>query len=621
MRFTLNFPSFFTNIGHILAVIMISGYLASCSSSPTSSTNKAIKQTPQQAVKRSTQSAEQLVKQAKAADTEQANNLLIQASQQYLIENSPEKSLWLSEQLATLEQTPAEQYTLALTAAQANLSLNEIERSQTQLQYCEQLAELHGIKHNFDFYNTWYQVDTLRSQAVTALNAYLHAFALNTAASEEDINYIWQNISHFSLWQQEQLAKLQAPLVDGWVALTQLTNQYGGSASFSTQLSVWQKNHPSHPANSIVTLLKAQEQQSAIQNNMITHVAIILPLSGKQAAAGKSAQQGILAAYAENPYTTLHFIDSNGLDFLTLPQTLTSLTASHVIGPLLKENVEQYLAIPELNLPTLVLNIPDNLILQPQQMALSMRPEDEAQQAASVLSQKQFKHPVVLSHQDNVSLRIAKAFVQKWHSLTGESPDIVNFEQGKKMQEMLKQTLSVDKSQNRINALRSRLRQAIKTEARSRRDIDMIYIVGNPQQTRLLKPYIDVNISPFADIIPVFSSSRSHSINTDQSTINDLRGLTFTQMPWLLNSSQQNKKLANTSKQLWPKRSDSLQRIFAMGYDSLHLLAKLPQMQQHHFIRYYGQTGILKLGEDNIITRSLLWGTYKRTKVAEIAME
>ena len=254
-------------------------------------------------------------------------------------------------------------------------------------------------------------------------------------------------------------------------------------------------------------------------------------------------------------------------------------------------------------------------------MALSMRPEDEAQQAASVLSQKQFKHPVVLSHQDNVSLRIAKAFVQKWHSLTGESPDIVNFEQGKKMQEILKQTLSVDESQNRINALRSRLRQAIKTEARSRRDIDMIYIVGNPQQTRLLKPYIDVNISPFADIIPVFSSSRSHSINTDQSTINDLRGLTFTQMPWLLSSSQQNKKLANTSKQLWPKRSDSLQRIFAMGYDSLHLLAKLPQMQQHHFIRYYGQTGILKLGQDNIITRSLLWGTYKRNKVAEIAME
>ena len=46
------------------------------------------------------------------------------------------------------------------------------------------------------------------------------------------------------------------------------------------------------------------------------------------------------------------------------------------------------------------------------------------------------------------------------------------------------------------------LKYSIKSELRNRRDIDMIYVVGLPLETKLLKPYIDVNISPFADIIP-----------------------------------------------------------------------------------------------------------------------
>ena len=44
----------------------------------------------------------------------------------------------------------------------------------------------------------------------------------------------------------------------------------------------------------------------------------------------------------------------------------------------------------------------------------------------------------------------------------------------------------------------------------------MIYIVGSPTQTRVLKPYVDVSISPFADTIQMFASSRSHSIKVDE---------------------------------------------------------------------------------------------------------
>ena len=58
-----------------------------------------------------------------------------------------------------------------------------------------------------------------------------------------------------------------------------------------------------------------------------------------------------------------------------------------------------------------------------------------------------------------------------------------------------------------------------------------------------------------------------------------------------------------------------------MGYDSLYLVDKLSSMQQRPYVRHFGQTGILKLDDNNILTRSLLWGIYQQGKVSEIAMD
>lgn len=619
MRFTLIFPSFLSKTIKAVSIILLMSYLASCSSPQTSKNNKKNTNTNQVHTQEPIIiSADEYLKQAEKALPNQATELLIQATAAYLSENTPLKSLWLSEQLLTTDATINQQYQLHLTSAMASFTLEEFERSKSHLIACNGLSVQHSVEHTFNYYFLNHQLEEKREQSVLALNAFLFAFSLNEKSSIEDINYIWQQISHFSLWQQNQLVNLNAPNVKGWVALTQLTNKHGDSEGFLNELAKWKANYAHHPANEIINNFTTIDDLTSEQ---IRKIAVIIPLTGKQALAGKTVQEGILAAYNANSDITLDFIDSNNLDFTTLAESLIKLETEQVIGPLLKTNVKNYLALPELNLPTLFLNIPQSLALAPQQVALSMRPEDEAKQAAAALSQKSFEHPVVFSHQDTTSLRIANAFTQKWLELTGEKPEIVKYEQGKKMQSVLKESLSVSESQKRIKSLRYRLRETIKAESRNRRDIDMIYIVGNPLQTRLLKPYIDVNISPFAKLIPVFASSRSHSLNIDESTINDLRGLTFTQIPWLLKSKQQNKALAKTSELLWPKRTDSLQRIFAMGFDSLNLINKLDKMKKHHFIRHYGQTGIIKLGENNILTRSLLWGTYQKNKVSEIAME
>ena len=266
-------------------------------------------------------------------------------------------------------------------------------------------------------------------------------------------------------------------------------------------------------------------------------------------------------------------------------------------------------------------NLPASVDLLPHQVALSMRPEEEAIQAATTLSRQQYQHPIILSHQDSASRRIAQTFSQQWQHITGKTPETVFFNSDAKMQNQIKASLGVDLSQQRTKDLNRHIKYSIKSEFRNRRDIDMIYVVGLPLETKLLKPYIDVNISPFADIIPVFASSRSHSTKIDKSDNRDLSGLAFTEMPWQLRSKQQNKVLAAQAKKLWPNRSDSLQTIFAMGFDSLTLVDKISAMQNKTYVRHYGQTGILQLGKDNILTRSLIWGKYSRSKVQEFAMD
>lgn len=594
-------------------------YLASCSSSNSikvKSTKKTndIKQTTD--IKKV--SAKHLIRQAENSEADAANLLLLQASQQYLNENNPYNALWLAHQLLTIKQTPEITYQLNLIISKSYLNLLEFQKADEFADKLQVISTEQNVPHTRDFFILQHQLAIDKQQPVLALNAYLQAFALTTEQTQEDIFYIWQTISQFSLWQQNQLKNLQAPYVNGWVSFVQLSNKFGDKPTFLTQLHVWQKNHPTHPAN---MLEKSLFQYDLTPEEQKTNIAVILPLTGKQAKAGNSAQQGILASYNQQSDITLHFFDSQTLNTENLATTFLEKNIDFVIGPLLKENVKKYLANETLTIPTLLLNVPLNSTLKAHQFAISMRPEDEAIQAAALLSQKQFKQPIVMSHKDNVSLRIANAFAKKWQSLTGERPTIVEFEQGKEMQTVLKKTLSVDQSQSRINILKSRIRERLKTEFRNRRDIDMIYIVGNPRQTRLLKPYIDVNISPFAELIPIFASSKSHSMNIDKNTINDLRGLTFSQMPWLLKSTQQNKELAETSKILWPKRTDGLQRIFAMGYDSFKLIEKLPKMKAQNYLRHYGQTGVLKLGHDNILTRTLLWGHYTRNRVTEIVME
>lgn len=604
-----------------LTALVTTSLLTSCSSSPKVATKKVTESLQQEPLKTSENklSSQTLLRTAQSQNVTEAIPTLIQASELLIDEQNFNQALWLSQQLSPLASDDQQKYRLALVSAQSLLVLNKTELSFNQLELANTYSTDSGLQHLEQYYALLAEVQQRRALSISAINAKLHWFALSSQTTTDDIHQLWQALSVLSTWQVSQLAELAPPYFKGWQQLLSYAHKFGGdNHRFGRYLTQWQRDFSSHPAQAVIESLRATDFNT---KQSVENIAVILPLSGKQAMAGKVAQQGILAAYKNNTDKQLHFIDADTLDWSQLEQQLTSLNSDFVIGPLLKGNVDKYLAQTEITLPNLLLNTPEKSQRFAEQVILSMRPEDEAIQAATTLSSKNYQSPVVLSHLDNASKRIAQTFAQQWQLITGYAPEIVYFEKGKKMQKQLKESLDVELSQARIDDLEIRLKQSIKIEARNRRDVDMLYLVGSPKETTLLKPYIDVNTSPFASIIPVYASSRSHSSKQDSSKNNDLINLIFTEMPWLLNSQQQNTQLATVSKNLWPSRSDSLQRIFAMGYDSLHLVDKLPAMKLRPYVRHYGQTGVLKLNSNNTLTRSLLWGIYQKDKVVEFAMD
>ena len=565
--------------------------------------------------------------------TKQINQLLVESSELFLQQQNFSKALWLSNKVSLIvKDNHAYTYRLMLVKVNSLLALNQLQAAYNQIQLTRELVThvqnenpATSLALSADYYLALQAVFELKQQPVKALTAGLIAFSVNEDSTSQDVFALWNKLSYLNQWQLAQLAKANPPFIEGWQQLLSYAHKFGANQSqFARYLILWQQHYPTHPA----TLIVEQLHTSSLLINNIENIAVLLPLSGNQQNAGLAAQQGILSAYKNVDTTKIHFIDTNSLDWAALATQFSESNIDHVIGPLLKSNVESFLSLSEeqiaLQVPSLLLNLPNHKELASYQTVLSMQPEAEAIQAASTLSQQNYRHPVILSHQDKTSKRIANAFSQQWKALSGTAVDIVYFNKGKQMQASIKKALDVDASQTRIKQLQSRLKNNIKAESRNRRDIDMIYLIGSAAQTRLVKPYIDVNTSPFAEVIPIFASSRSHSnfdyINKNSSTT-DLQGLTFTQMPWLLTSKQQDKSLAQMSQQLWPKRSDSLSRLFAMGYDSYNLLTKAYLMQQAPYIRHFGQTGVLKLNQNNVLTRSLIWGRYQNKKVMQIAME
>ncbi|MDN3380132.1 MULTISPECIES: penicillin-binding protein activator [unclassified Pseudoalteromonas] len=430
---------------------------------------------------------------------------------------------------------------------------------------------------------------------------------------------LWQNLQQLSSYALERFNR-GSVVQQGWVNLALYHQVYlGAPVELDQAINNWQRRYPTHPAMAV--LPKRAAELIAIEPVNIERLVVLLPQSGANERLGDALKAGVLGALDNSNITETVFLDEM-LTTTELETKLAELKPNFVIGPLLKANIDKLANNRTLvNYPVLHLNSFEGQRVSSQHFFFALNPEHEVQQALEHFLTQGYQKPMILAPNSSAGQRLVDFFNMQWQRYSETKPQVGLYSSKKDMPKTIAGLLEVDKSKERITTVKSLFKQEVESETRSRRDIDVIYILGDAIETRLIKPYLDVNVSTFVERIPLYASSKSHSKQIDRTDKGDLDGLYFTELPWMLSGQVSNQALRQQYNSLWPEQADISQRLFAMAYDSVAMLSDITQLSMIPGKQYTGLTGQLSIASDGQINRQLKWAQYKNKQIKPVQLK
>jgi outer membrane PBP1 activator LpoA protein len=490
----------------------------------------------------------------------------------------------------------------------------------------ERLQEISNPESMPDFGKNYYQIRAeayaMTGNAMEAARQLIWLDGLIDEPAQKLANQyrIWEQFSNLSDDALQQLRTSPPPdPLSGWMELVLLTRQNARDLKrWNAALDGWHLRYPEHSA--ATTLLPDLLQQVGQFGARARHIGVLLPLSGATADSAMAIRDGIMAAYYQDPLEQpeLRFYDTGGSAQMlwSVYQNAIQEGAEFVIGPLLKDSIQQLARSGDLPVPVLALNQISNKQTGLPLYQYGLAPEDEARQVAEKMINDGKRQVIALVPDTAWGSRVLTAFEQQFISLGGEiltsgqyAPDSADFKSP------IQRTLNLDSSKNRLGALERLLGKKLNFEPRRRQDVDAIFVLGFPRQARQLKPQLRFH---HAGDIPIYSTSHVFAASPDPSLDRDMDGLFFCDIPWVLDYegrwSQQREQLLAA----WPSRSQRFQRLFALGYDAYQVSPWLESLNMPGFAYFPGATGILTLDENKQLHRTLEWAQFRKGRPQQI---
>lgn len=601
-----------------LLFLSLCGLLASCAQQPTTTVDRPVPVKEQDVPATVMADATQLYQQASDYQGEARQIHLLRAARAALEQQQYPLALAITHTLANSEYSLIRQRNILLLL-QAYLANNETERASALLEQTTLDALPEADVSEYLWQGARFYVRQQRSLAASRWLLQLDQREQTNDDYPELWDLLWQQLTSLS---QSNLATLRTNATArnlAWLNLTELSrDNIGQQQALQQALADWHQRYPFMPGPD--ALPQALQQLLNLTPYQPQRIGVLLPFSGNFRAHAKALQYGLVsAASSQQEAAQLIFIDSQ-----QSPEQITAALKQQlvdfVIGPLLRDQVDLISQQQDWPWPTLFLNsrLPDT----PKRAnhffyALSL--EDEASQMAELFQHKNYQRPVVISARNNISQRMQQHFASQWQAMGHPAPELYQFSAKAELEAIVSSLLETDISQNRIRSISSLVSANVKLEAEphSRLDIDAIYLLADPVQTRLFKPYVDVSVNQTAPRLPVYASSRSFSASLDRNEQRDLNGLTFTEMPWML-GEQSSVQLREQYQQLFTDQDEVLQRLYAMGHDAYQLIARLKQQQHLPALVFSGLTGQLSLDKNGSVVRRLSWASYRNNRLIAV---
>ncbi|WP_313681720.1 penicillin-binding protein activator [Klebsiella africana] len=326
-----------------------------------------------------------------------------------------------------------------------------------------------------------------------------------------------------------------------------------------------------------------------------------------------AAQPQPVVATAANPSAELKIYDTTSQPISQLLAQAQQDGATLVVGPLLKENVEEVIK-SNTPLNVLALNQPEKVESRANLCYFALSPEDEARDAARHIHQQGKQTPLLLVPRGALGDRVVSAFADEWLKLGGASVLQQRFGSTAELRAGVNGGGGIALSGTPVSTLPSAqnsiLGSADEMPVSSGGSVDAAYILATPEQIAYIKPMIAMRNGSQSNVT-LYASSRSAQGTAGPDFRLEMEGLQYSEIPMLAGSNP-----ALMQQALSAVRNDySLARLYAMGADAWSLANHFTQMRQTPGFELNGNTGDLTATQDCVITRKLSWLKYQQGQI------
>ena len=584
--------------------------VAACSVPPTQPSRPGIDRQFEQAEKlardgKHEQAAQAYESLAQQSQRELHDRLLLRAAREYLRSNAADKASAILTQLspslpsqdfAIRAQIAAE---LALRAQQPEKALAELDRIPQPLPP-DAAADILASRARAQF--------ALKKPAAGVTTALDRARLLNSKDDLRDNQrLIWEGLQKSAAANADFTAPPGASaLLTGWLelgraALVAARNPF----TAKTDLNTWRERYPTHPANAFLNEEVLPELGVGLEYP--SQIALVLPLSGRQQTAGIAVRDGFFAALLQQDSSKrplVNVYDSAAMGASTAYRRAIAEGAQFVVGPLVKEDVAAVGASNDASVLTLALNrLPDGAVPPAMMFQFALDPEDEARQIAQRLTADGRMRGLVLLPNNDWGQRLYRAFDSELKLLGGTIAGVRFFDAADRdYSDPIMQLLLINESKTRANALNSLLGMRLEFEPRSRGDAQFVFVGAQPTQGRTMRPTLRFYLG---DSLPVYATSDIFEPDVDAN--NDLDGVIFPDMPWVISPDAVSTDLRTALSKYWPVRARGRGRLYAFGFDAYRIvpLLKAGKFGSTHAIP--GMTGLLSIDDKGRVRRELDW--------------
>ena len=406
------------------------------------------------------------------------------------------------------------------------------------------------------------------------------------------------------------------PEVAAWLELGRIAVDSGGNPfRLRAGLNDWRERHPDHPA-----ALELIETLLAEYRAMTEHpqrVALLLPLSGHQAAAAGAVRDGFIAAYLaqgeEGERPALRFYDTAALGATAAYELAARDGTDFIVGPLLKEDLTELSGAELPAVPGLALNwADDNAPLPAYMFQFALAPEEEAAVVARRAAQDGHRRAVALAHDTEQGRRMAQSFIEAFQAAGGEvldwqvfAPRDVDFSVE------ITGLLLLTESRARHQRLQGVLGRSLEHEPRRRQDVDFLFLAARPGEAQLIRPQLRFH---YARDLPVYATSSIYDPGRRDNA--DLDGVMFADMPWRVGAGETG--FMAQFRAFGPNALERNGRLYAFGADAYRLVPALHNRSEMLGSGLVGETGLLRVGADGRVQRELEWGVFRRGGVQHV---